>query len=283
MAPTTSFNDAKKFAGAIQSAGGTVPTVLANLLTSHELLSAPAATQAPEADILTHALAGSLDRKTLAKLAPIAATADMVNGYLRELARNSEHTLLGEWHRQVKAGGADAILDSLRPNFDKHASAIAKARSLIDPQSSAEQILANGAPELVQAWQQLDEHIRAITQIAAVASQFGPRTGNFPQITEYPLGQGGRLDDRAIMCTAGSLVTDSGLFQRPDQGHRTSPWFRTTLRLHTIAEARERYREWASAEWEEVNSGPRGGWIDSDGRMHEHPAPKNPFKREVPV
>jgi hypothetical protein len=283
MAPTTNFADCQRFATAVSAAGGTAPPALAGLLSAYDLLSSPGASQRPEDSIIEHALHGMLTAKKLAELAPAAATAAATAGYLRQLAENSAHILLGQWHRNMKAGGADEILDSLRPTYGKAAAAIAKARNLIDPESSAEQILANGEPELVQAWQQLDEHLRVVARIGAIAAQFGPRLGNYAQIEEYPLGEGFRLDDRAIMCTAGSLVTDSGLFQRPDQGHRTSPWFRITLRLHTIEEARERYNDWASAEWEKVNSGPRGGWIDSDGRMHEHPAPKNPFKREVSV
>jgi hypothetical protein len=209
------------------------------------------------------------------------ATADLVNGYLRRLAGSSAHTLLGEWHRQVKAGGADAILDSLRGSFDKHAAAIAQARSLIDPESRAEQGIASGKPELVTAWQRLDEHLGVVAKIAAVASQFGPRLGGFPQITEYAQGEGGRLDDRSVFCTAGDLVADSGLFQRPDQGHRTSPFFRVGgLKLHSVVEAQARYDIWAGSEFDRIHSGPRGGWIDRDGQMHEHPAAKNPYRRE---
>jgi hypothetical protein len=280
MPLTTDFRDAQRFAAAITAAGGRVPDPLANLLSSWELLSAPAAAQRPETDVLTCALDGTLTAKKLAELAPAAATADLVNGYLRRLADSSAHVLLGEWHRQIKAGAADEILDSLRPNFDKHAAAIAKARSLFDAESTAEQVLANGEPAVVQAWQTLDEHLRVVAKIGAIASQFGPRLGSFPQISEYTQGEGGRLDDRAILTTDGSLVLDSGLFQRPDQGHRTSPWFRTSLRLHSIESAQERYNDWAASEFDRVNAGARGGWLDqATGQVHPHPAPVNPYRR----
>jgi len=103
----------------------------------------------------------------------------------------------------------------------------------------------------------------------------------FPQVTEYALAENARIDDRAVMCCSGSVVADSWLFVRPDQGHRTSPFFRTTLRLHTIAEAQERYNEFAAIEFDKVHSAPRGGWIGEDGQMHEHPAPKNPYRTKV--
>jgi hypothetical protein len=232
---------------------------------------------------LTAALDGTLTAEKLAELAPVAASAAATASYLRTLADNSAHVLLGEWHRQVKAGGADAILDSLRKKFDVHAKAIEHARSLISAESSAEHVIESGEPELVTAWQQLDGHIRAVTQIAAVASQFGPRLGNFPQIREYAPGENFRLDDRALTCTSGELTTDSALFARPDTGHRTSPFFRVGgLKLHTIGEMQARYNAWAATEFDKINSGRRGGWLDTaTGQIHEHPAPKNPYREKV--
>jgi hypothetical protein len=176
---------------------------------------------------------------------------------------------------------ANAILDSLRGTFDRHARAIAHARSLINPESTAEQVIASGQPELVTAWQQLDGHLGVVAKIGVIAAQFGPRLGNFPQITEYAQGEGGRLADQAIMVTDGPLVTDSALFQRPDQGHRSSPWFRTSLKLHSIESARERYNDWAADEFDAVNSGPRGGRLDmKTGQVIRDPVPKNPYRRE---
>jgi hypothetical protein len=281
MPMTTDFRDCQKFATAITAAGGRLPNPLAHLLSAYEVLNAAAATQRPETDILTHALNGTLDSKKLAELAPAAATADMVNGYCRQLADRSAHVLLGEWHRAMKAGAADEVLNSLRPSWDRHRAAIAEARSLIDPESSAEQVIASGKPELVTAWQQLGEHLQAVQKIGAIAAQFGPRLGSFPQITEYAQGEGGRLDDRAIMATAGPIMHDSALFQRPDQGHRTSPWFRTNLKLHTIESARERYNAWAAEQFDAVHSGPRGGWLDqATGQVHPHPAPVNPYRKQ---
>jgi hypothetical protein len=97
-----------------------------------------------------------------------------------------------------------------------------------------------------------------------------------------PLGDNFRLDDRAIMCTSGELVSDSALFGRPDQGHRTSPWFKTSLKLHTIAEARERYNAWAAGEFDRVNSVGDGGRL-IDGVIVPDPVPKNPYRQKASV
>src|SRR6185312_6706975 len=107
------------------------------------------------------------------------------------------------------------------------------ARSMINAESSAEQILATAQPGHVEVWQQLPTHLSVVSKIGAIAAQFGCCTAIFPQITEYNLVENNRLTDTALMCTAGPLEADSALFMRPDQGHRTSPWARTTLRLHS--------------------------------------------------
>jgi hypothetical protein len=170
----------------------------------------------------------------------------------------------------------------VRQAYAKHAAAIEHARSLISADASAEQIIESGQPELVTAWQQLNTHLAVVSKIGAIASQFGARpTAQFPQISEYPLAENARLTDAAIMCTAGPLLADSALFLRPDTGHRTSPWARTTLKLHTIEEACERYNAWAAVEFDRVNSSPQGGWIDEHGKMHEHPRPENPYRAKA--
>jgi len=233
---------------------------------------------------MDHVLAGTLTAEKLAELAPVAASAAATADYLRGLARSCEHTLVGQWHRQMKNGAADQILNSLRKNFDTHAAAIGVARSLFTAESTPEHVLASAEPKAIEAWQQLEGHLKVITRIAAIASQFGCRpTAQFPQITEYSLAENARVDDRALMCCDGSLIADSWLFGRPDPaGHRSSPFFKTALRLRTIAEAQERYNEFAAIEFDKVHSGPRGGWIDpATGQMVEDPRPENPFRQKV--
>ena len=141
-------------------------------------------------------------------------------------------------------------------------------------------MIESGQPELVTAWQQLNGHISVVAKIGAIASQFGCRpSAQFPQIREYAQGDNFRLTDAGIMCTAGPLMLDSARFQQPDQGHRTSPWARTELKLHTVAEAQARYDEWAAEEFDRIHSGPRGGWIDANGQVHTDPVPPNPYRQ----
>ena len=227
------------------------------------------------------ALKGGLDQRALDKLLPAAATAQMVNTYRQELAARAEHTLVGQFHRELEAGAADEILDSLRPQFDRHAAAIATAKIPVHRGITAEHVLASGQKGTIEAWQSLDSHLKVISKIGAIASAFGPN-GSFPQIVPYANADGFRLADAAIMCTAGDLVADSALFGRPDQGHRTSPWARVTLKLHSIESAKDRYRQWAATELDRVHSGPQESWIDERGHSHKIPSPETPFRTKYP-
>ena len=254
------------------------------MLTAHTLLSSPRATEAPETAILTHALSGSLDAKTLDRLLAAAATAQMVNAYRVDLALRSEHVLVGEWHRQLQGGAADQILDSVRGKFQAAADQIDRARTLIPMQSSPEHILATVGDGALEAWRTLDEHIRVVDVIGTrIASEFGPRLGRFPQVVEFPLGDGHRLEDRAICCTAGDLEVDSSQFRKPGT-HRNSPWCQVELRLNTIGEAQDRYNQWAAVEFDRIHSGPtESSWVDEKGNAHQKPRPKNPYRAKESV
>ena len=206
MPTTTDIRDCEKLATAIVACGGVVPDPLGYLLSAHRLLSRPQAVQRPETAILTAALDGDLDQRTLDRLLPAAATAAMVNGYRVELARDSEHVLLGAFHRELAAGGPTTLLDSLRANFDSHAGRSRRLGGCSTPQSTPDEVLASGQPELVTAWQQLNGHLAVVAKICAVASQFGCRPqAQFPRVKEFALGDTFKIDDRALMCTTGPL------------------------------------------------------------------------------
>jgi hypothetical protein len=281
---TTAFPDCRRFAASVAAAGGKLPQTLQNLIQAHDVLAdataLPAAAQRPESTIFDAALDGSLTRERLGELLPAAASAAAVYEYAKTLAGSVERVLLGAWHREMESGGADAILSSMRPLFDKHAKEIAKARSLFNAESSAEAILASGVPEVVTAWGDLNDHLTVIAKIAVVAREFGPRLGSCPQIREFAGGDGFLLADEALMCADGNLVLDSSYFLRPDGPHRASALFQVRLKLHSVDSARARYTQWAADQWDASNVGrPRGGRL-IDGEMVEDPLPPNPFRQQ---
>jgi len=277
MTPTTSLSDCRRLVDAVQEAGGRVPGVLTNLLAGAALLAAQGTTTDPAKAIVAAALSGQLTEKRLDAMLLDYATATAANAYRGELRQRSERLFCQAVHKALADGAADQLLDSLRPQFDKAAAAIVAARDAIPPDTPAEQFLRTAKPAAISCWQQLDSHLAIVNAIGVLAAQFGSHTGLFPQITEFALGENFRLDDRAIWATDGQLESDSAVFGRPDQGHRTSPWFRLPLKLHSMASAQARYDGWAAVEFDRIHSGPQGGWIDEHGEMHEHRGPKTPI------
>jgi hypothetical protein len=285
MPPTSLIFDCARFATTVTNAGGTVPDSLSNLLRGYELLASPAPTQDPANGILDAVVDGSLTEAKLAKLLPAAAGAAAANHFRAELAGRAERMAVSRFYRLLKAGAADQILDSLRPKFNEHVAAIAKAKSVgINPESTLEHLVTVAeSPRLVECWNSLGAHIAAITKIAAVAAAFGSRPqAMFPQIKEFTPGHVHLLDDRALMACDGSLLADSALFRRPDTGHRSSPFFRTPLKLHTIAEAQARHNQWAADEHDRIHRDrPRGGRIEEGGQVIYDEPPPNPFRASV--
>jgi hypothetical protein len=282
---TTDWRDCSRLAKSLASVGGELPPALANLLRAHEVLSAPARADDPANAIIDACIDGSLTADKLAKMLPVAAAAAWAGEYRAGLARRSENILLSQFHQQLKAGAADQVIGSMRKQFDAHAEQIEHARGLINPESSLEHVLNTGSPELITAWQQLPGHLQLVSRIGAIAAQFGASpVAQFGQVTQYALADNHLISDAAIMATAGPLVTDSALFMRPDQGGRTSPWFRCGgLKLHTVEEARARYADFAAAEFDRIHGGPRGGYIGADHQVHEDPRPENPYRAKVPA
>jgi hypothetical protein len=278
MPATTSLRDCSALVTATQEAGGKVPKVLTNILAGAALLNTHSTVSDPARAIVAASTDGTLTAEKLGELVTEAARAQVVNTYIGELRQRSERMFTEEFHRALREGACDELLNSLRPAWDGHAAAIAEARSEINSESTAEHILASGSPRLVECWQQLPEHLDALNQIAAVARQFGPRLGNFPMIREYANSDGFRLEDSAIWCACGGLEAESAAFRRPGT-HRSSPLFNVTLRLNTLEQAAERYRQWASAQWESQQAGSAGpgGYIDEHGDYHEFDRPTNPF------
>ncbi len=228
------------------------------------------------------ALAGELDEKRLNALLLDYATVTAANNHRDELRQRSEKLFTEQFHRSLRGGCAEEILSSLRPHFEQAAEQIATARDLIPADTPAEAFLRTAKPNAVEAWQQLDGHLGTVSSIGRVATSFGPR-GDFPVFDEYALSEGFKVSDTAIFCTSGPLEYDSAIFLRGTGIHRASPWFKVSLKLNAVAEARARYREWCADEWDLLNSGSPGSVVGEDGKVRELPRPKNPFKAKESV
>ena len=278
MPATTSLRDCSALVAATQEAGGEAPESLTNILAGASLLEAHSAVSDPARAIVAASVDGTLTAEKLDGLITEAAHTQMVDTYLGELRQRSERMFVEQFHKALRNGACDELLGTLRPIWDEHAAAVAEARSLgLNAESSIEHILESAEPGLVKCWQQLPGHLAKLNQIAIVARQFGPRVGNFPMVREFTnAADNYKLEDSAIWCAAGNLEADSAAFRRPGT-RRQSPLFNVQLKLNTLAEATERYRLWASAQWEQQHAGSPGGYIDEHGDHHEFPRPTNPY------
>jgi hypothetical protein len=274
------LTDAERLIAATQEAGGRAPTVLTNILSTRDLLSEQAVRPDPAHDILRAGAEGTLTAKKLTAMLEEAAHRQQVATYTGDLRARVEPLLAREFHAALKNGAADELVDSLRATWDTAAAFIQRARAVISPESSVDHFLASADADsdAIALWQGLNGALSVVNQVGAIASQFAPRLGPWPVFKELTAADNYLLEDRALMCTNGPLVGDSIAFRTPDAGHKSSPWFRLPLKLHSVSSAVARYRAWAADQWDASYSGPQESWIDEQGNAHERPRPKNPYR-----
>ena len=285
MPATNSIFDCRRFCDAIVTAGGEVPKPLANLLAGADLIDGHSAAPAPLMPIVEAMAAGKLTSAKLSELVEAAAQQRMIADTIGDLRRAAEPQIVKRFHQALRDGAADTALDSLRKKFAAAAEQIAHAKSVIGSgESTPEHVLNTGTSETVEVWQQLPRHLATVAGIAAIASQFGcGQTAAFGLVEPYHLAENFRIHDYAVACTTGSLVGDSMLFQRPDQGHTTSPFYRCGgLKLHSIEEMQARYDSFASAEFDRVHTDRRSGRL-IDGQIVPDPVPVNPYRDTAEV
>ena len=234
--------------------------------------------------ILDKALAGELDAKAVDLMLAAAATQQQIAEFRRDLRRIAEPAVVRRFHKALKDGCADEVLDSLRrPVFDEAAQGLARAKAAgINAESDPAHILSTGNSDTAAAWQDLPKHLAVVSRIGMITgiSAVGRRRNSRRSAsTPAPRTSGSKIPR---CCAAPGIWSPSAMFARPDPiGHRTSPWARAILRLNTIDEARARYNGFAAAEFDRVNDRALGGWVDEQGQVHPHPKPENPYRRET--
>jgi hypothetical protein len=214
-----------------------------------------------------------------------AAVAQQVAEYRRHLVQRLEPAIMRGFERTLESGGAEEIIAALRPKFDASAQILRAIAEVIDPNTDAEQFLAEADDAGRQAWRDIQPHVDMVTRIAAVVCQFGAKSTTFPQIVlaVQAGGDTGPLDDRALLCVDSARLAfgqASAVFARPDGPHRRSAWFLLAgaLKLNSIDECRETMRAWAEQAWEAVDFNQGRGYMDGDKFV---PTPiANPYARK---
>lgn len=244
---------------ALDGLGVKPPKSLQGLAAGFELLgpTISAAATDPASAIVDAALAGTLSQKQLDDLLSKAAAQVQVNLYRQEFRLRADRNFGQRFHEILKFGAADAILDSLRPQFDTIAEQLNNTLHYVDLNNTPHRLLnVTATPEEQSAWAKLPELVRQIDRIGAVAAVFAPR-GDLPVIDDLSARDGllhntfNWYDDRALMCCpAEIIVSASNAFRSANPTWQTSPWLRVTLKLATIAEAQETFRVLAEQDFD---------------------------------
>ncbi|MDO2976025.1 hypothetical protein P5V62_16735 [Mycobacteroides abscessus subsp. massiliense] len=174
--------------------GGKCPKSLADLIDAHDLIAQSQGT-VPLAGsefgpVFDAAVAGKLTPKRLDDLTTAAAgervrsqfRADLRNAFGSEIVRRTGILLVN--------GGADEIIDSLRPAFTAAAAVIEHSLSLVDLDQDYPEFVHSASVDQLEAIQKIDAASIVTGDILAlVANKFGPRSHLFPLI-EKPVDLG---------------------------------------------------------------------------------------------
>jgi hypothetical protein len=246
---------AQNLLSALEGVKVTAPKTLQNIVDGFDLLGPtiqPAAADPADA-ILEAAMAGKLTPKTLDELLTAAAAQATTNNFRQAFRQRAERSFVRQFHTALLDGAADQVLDGLRPQFDAVAAELVAARDAVDLQATPERLLnVTATPEEQAAWGRLPELVRQISRIGAIAAAFGPHAelAVVDNLTKNDsLLNLGWCNDHALMCTEGDIATMSGAFRQPNPHWQTSPWLRVTLKLATIDDAQDRYRQAAEEDF----------------------------------
>ncbi|MEV0105552.1 hypothetical protein AB0H42_04300 [Nocardia sp. NPDC050799] len=148
--------------------GGTVPAELRRLLDTHAAVRAwqPAAT----ADHLARAITdGSFTAKNAGEYLDTELARPTTEP--REIRGKAETIILRTFATAVRNGAGDAIVESVRPVFDKAKAGVVDASAWITPSTTAEQVIEFG-PDALQAWYDLGHHHRTLEQVNGLVALF---------------------------------------------------------------------------------------------------------------
>lgn len=270
--------------------GGTLPQKITNLLESQSIIlgRGPADLGGGVDEVLNAAENGSLTADKADELLKSAAARQQLSQFRIELAQKSRPAVMARVGRVLVHGGADEIIDSLRPAFDEAVATLDESLALIDLSTDYDTFVNEASTDQLLAFQRLRGAAEASGRILAfVCNKFGPRSLEFPVIAEITGGEIGyefsTIPNAAIWITdpsfgAGGLISEA-------RGHRTysdavysqhtikpqsmgmraqfAEHVRSGLRLNTTGEARELLRAWAEATFQNGITEGLAGRIDN--------------------
>ncbi|MCV7428061.1 hypothetical protein [Mycobacterium montefiorense] len=267
----------------IAECGVKPPKTLTDLVDAYDDLAQASGVSDPMAALVRVVATGQVRGQELDEQISAAAAAVHVQEFRRGLQQRVEPAVMQQFVEALDEGGcADAVIDSLRPQFDEAAQKLTACAELVTPGADPETFLASATSEQIQSWQSIDEHVATLTKISSAVSHFGPHSTSFP-LSEVPGNTGahaGFVNNNGVMCVdpQWSLVHGCELFSGYGS-HRNSPWFKgaSVLKLNSVAETREKIRAWAESAWEALNLNQGRGRLEPGTGFVAEPI-RNPYK-----
>ncbi|MGV0778737.1 hypothetical protein [Mycolicibacterium elephantis] len=285
--------DARVLNRAVTAAGGKLPDTLANLLAAADEIHAASNKPAtdPLAGLADAAAAGKATANKIRATFDQAGTQAAQAAQAQRTQREAENAVMSRFRRELVNGGADQILDSLRPVFDEHIAAIRAIAADINVAShTPESFLNIATPETLPLWQSIGTHVEALDRIAAVTDLFShtgearviPRPDGGPHL----IGSLNAFQGRSIYCISDQLdLGHAHDIWRTNGPHRRSAWFKlySVAQLRTVAEATERLRDWCEVSWDAFENARPARHTSVNGELVQDPPRPNPFRVEETV
>ncbi|EIT90878.1 hypothetical protein [Mycobacteroides abscessus] len=253
--------------------GGTLPQKIANLLDCQGIIRGQGAAYLGDGidEVLNAAENGSLTADKADELLKSAAARQQLSQFRIELARNSEPAVMARVGRALVDGGADNIIDSLRPAFDEAVTVLDECLALVDLSSDYDTFVNEASPDQLLAFQRLrgaaetsgriltfvsnafgpdkDAPFPVVAGIAGgeIGHEFSAIPNTAPWIADPSFGAGGLISEARGSRAYTNAVYSQHTIKPQNMGMRAQfgDHVRIGLRLNTTGEARALLRAWA--------------------------------------
>jgi hypothetical protein len=147
---TVSFADIPRLLSAIEACDVTPPRQLTEVLSAREKLAAVSPVVDPNKQLIAAALDGRATPDKVDRALERVALAKLVAAERVSLDQQIEPALLAEFGKRLEQGGADSVLDLLRPQFTAAADTLGAALDILGglPSDAAQFLSAASADQL---------------------------------------------------------------------------------------------------------------------------------------
>ena len=246
----------KPLIDSITNLGGTVPPELAKLVEAQRLIDTyPVGNRDHIGEALAEATTAGFTRKKLDEAVAAAARQAGDLEARRDLASRGALILKRQFADVLRNGGANRIIESLRPQFDATAAEVVRTAKAAALHLADADLVSRGTAANLEARQELVPLVNRLDRIVGgVCRKFAPN-GEWP-LWQWPrIGLGDQMSSRAAYTVSAERMWDISVLWHRHQAARTpplaaSPWLAVDdLHLNNIDEVIDNLRRWSERNW----------------------------------